>query len=116
MKAVVAALLGAMMAVGVAAKTGNTIRGNTESCGYLSNSAVMVAIIRQSDARPWAAVRPELNEVMTEAVGSPQSYLETPEDVAFAMALFKLVWEAEGDLAIIEHVYNECVKPSGRNT
>lgn len=115
MKAVVAALLGAMMAVGVAAKTGNTIQGNAESCGYLSNSAVMVAIIKQSDPRPWADVQPELHGVMTEAVGNPQSYLETPDDVTFAMALFKLVWEAEGDLSIIETVYDECVKPR-RNT
>lgn len=119
MKTVIAALLGVVLAVSVAAgPTGNTIRGHSEQCGRLLNASMMLVRLQATDGAgmDWAGARARLEPFLRQAMGNPDSYLQTPEDVAYALKVFEQVWEAPNGTDLIETVFNACLAQSGLDT
>lgn len=91
-----------------------TIKGNTESCGYLAQSSGTLYIISAFDPREWEAVKGEIKGVVVESISKPatETYIRDSQDVEYVMKVFEHVWRAQTDVGLIEGIYEECVKPA----
>lgn len=92
-----------------------TIRGSAESCGYLVASSNHLYIRSAFDSRTWEEVRAELGAAVYRARNNPASYVRDDDDVAYVLKVFERVWRAQTDVGLSESIYDECVKPVGRN-
>lgn len=85
-----------------------SIRGDVQQCMYLTNSAVMVLMVKeQNPDMSWEVAKAQLQPLLTEAIGNPDSYIKDQEDADLALRAFEWVWK---DRITVEELFDSCTK------
>lgn len=87
-----------------------TLKGNQKSCEALASVVMQAGELRASGV-PWEVFDARLDEMITEARGNPDSFVQSDDDVKFIKKSMKLLWNNPQDAPILvaSAVYQSCM-------